>query len=73
MKWQVLDNNKPAKGLTFDPHDEDWGKHEFESFEDAHNYAVNWLGRWGYGLKFQPNTIYDYSGYGDTLQIKEVK
>jgi hypothetical protein len=70
--WQVLDNNKPAKGWRLDKDDEDIGRYEFDSFEEAHDYAVNWLGRWGSGLRFQPNTEYDYSGYGDTIQIKKI-
>lgn len=69
--WQVLDNNKPATGFHFDLLNEDLGKHEFSSFDEAHEYAISWLGHWGKGLKLMPNKPYDYSGYGDILLIKE--
>jgi hypothetical protein len=70
--WQVLDNHKPANGTSYNLYNEDYGKSEFSSFDDAHEYALHWLGQWGRGLKLQPNTPYDYSGYGDIIEIKSI-
>lgn len=73
IKYKVLDNHKPAIGAIYDLDNEDLGKNEFPSFEEAHDYAVSWLGHWGKGLKLKPNIAYDYSGYGDILEIKEIR
>ena len=67
IKFGVFENNKPAtlKGSK------KWKNHLFNTFEEAHQY-LNWrLGDWG-PVELEVNEKYDYDGYGDVVEIKEI-
>ena len=78
--FQVFDGGKPAdettvprlKGLG-------WENSKFETFEEAQKYARMWCAPYGSsydgmnGFVLKLNEPYDYSGCGDTIEIREVK
>lgn len=72
MVYQVLENGKPADSKSYPKlANLGWDNSTFESFEAALAYALKWLGC------YAPKTLevgipYDYSGYGDTIEIKKV-
>lgn len=68
MKYQVLDGNKPAQFPNHQVH-ESWNNSIFNTYVEALNYAHKWLGEYSPGRVFQLNKKYDYSGYGDYIQI----
>ena len=73
--FAVFDNNKPAKypECQVDP---SWDKNEYETFQEAVDYAVKWLGKYAVVLsvfeRYTPFEV-DYSGYGDILSIKQTQ
>lgn len=78
MFYQVLDNNKPA---DYKHHKVShcWKQSTYSNFNDALMYARKWLGLalgGSYdgktGITLEPNQPYDYSGYGDTIEIREI-
>ena len=73
MTFRVYDNNKPADCFHHKVH-ESWNKSEFETLQDATEYAFLWLGVFAppNDYEFKPNVPYPYSGYGDELVIREV-
>lgn len=86
MKYQVFDNNKPADYKHCKVHNS-WSNSKFHTFGAAFEYACKWLGNHNKILidlydednKTQSeyvsliNVPIDYSGYGDTIEIREVK
>lgn len=70
IAYAVYDNGKPASrtGYPQITNINDWNTHRFSSIEDAVQYAHDWLGAWSLPLKV--NEPYDYSGYGDFIEIK---
>lgn len=71
MRYQVFDNGTPAQY----PHhmvDESWENSIFDTFEEAHSYANNWLEQHG-GVILTCNVARDYSGCGDLILIKEIE
>jgi len=70
MRYAVFDNEKPARHPDHTVH-KSWSNHRFGSLSEAVNYAHNWLGSAGYdGLVLKPNCPVDYSGFGDTIEIR---
>jgi hypothetical protein len=72
-QYGVFENDKPCSPAGFDwctlPC---WSNHLFPSFEEAHDYAISWLGHHADSfLHLKLNEPYDY-GYGDVITIKEV-
>ena len=70
IMYQVFDNGKPADCLHCKVH-ESWNKSAYDTFEEALEYANKWLGMYG-GVVLKLNTPWDYSGYGDMIEIREV-
>ena len=79
MIYRVTDNNKPATCEHFNVH-KSWNNADFETLDQAFEYAVKWLG-WGWvnvndpqmnGFKLAMLHPYDYSGYGDMIQIVQI-
>lgn len=69
----VLDNSKPAKFPEHKVHSS-WDNNQFETFEEAKEYADKWLGMYGpYLLDTAGGYGYDYSGYGDVIKIIEIE
>ncbi len=66
--FQVLDNDKPAelKGSKL------WNNSIFQFFEEAQEYAECYCGEFGTCAPKRPNQKVDYSGYGDTIEIKSL-
>jgi len=70
--FQVFDNNKPADASGHNVH-HTWNNSTFSTFEEAHQYANQWLAP-SHGLVIlKLNQPYDYSGYGDIIEIREVQ
>ena len=68
----VLDNGKPAQ-TRFHKVDRSWNNCLFTTFEDAERYAISWLGVYNPSFgTLELNVPYDYSGYGDMIEIKEL-
>ena len=47
---------------------------EFDDLDTALDYATGWCS--GYGLQkeaLQLNIPYDYNGYGDTIEVREIE
>ncbi len=68
--FQVFDNDKPAemKRSTL------WANSVFQHFEDAHKYARRWIGPGREDcVPDKPDKKVDYSGYGDTIEIKTLE
>lgn len=72
MKYAVLDCGQPAV-LTSVVNDV-WMNNVFDTQEDAMEYASKWLGDYEKSIPDgnDLSTPYDYSGYGDTIQIIEL-
>jgi len=77
-RYQVFDCGVPAdyRHHNVDP---SWKNSSFKTLHEAAQYAHNWLGRFSPWLYFHEVDgkfllkPYDYSGCGDTIQIKKVK
>lgn len=74
--YTVYDKDKPANDTSYELGGEGWQNATFETFEEAVRYVSDWLGNWAPSLSFLRMVLaneaeYDYSGYGDTIQIKE--
>lgn len=73
MKYQVFDNGKPA-----DCHhhkvDASWANSTFSLAAEAVDYACKWL-NWEsvMGVLLEVNKPYDYSGYGDFIEIRRIE
>jgi hypothetical protein len=58
----VYDGNKPASVKGYPTlKGKGWDTHCFHTFEEAHIYALNWLGSYGEGVVLELNTPYNYS------------
>jgi hypothetical protein len=70
-KYTVYDNDR----LACYPHhavDSSWNNASFNTLKEAREYAHNWLGVYSPGVDgFKPNVPYDYSGYGDIIEIRQ--
>jgi hypothetical protein len=76
MKYEVYDSGKPASIIGFPGlKGKGWETNSFNNYKRALRYAINWLGAYsGYGdIKLKLNVPYDYSGYGDFIEIREIK
>ena len=70
--FQVFDNNKPAD-CKHHKVDASWANSKFDTYAQAHEYALYWLHLdFDCGLVLLLNTPYNYSGYGDMIEIREV-
>jgi hypothetical protein len=73
MNYGVFDNDKPASSKGFpNLKGEGWATHLFTTYEEALGYAHDWLGEWGDGIALSLGKKVDYSGYGDTIEIREI-
>lgn len=72
--YQVFDNNKPADCFHHDVHGT-WFKSKYETFAEAFEYATRWINlRDVNGCVFlKPDVPWDYSGYGDMIEIRTVE
>lgn len=76
--FKVYDNGKEANCFGYKVH-ESWDAKGFETFEAALIYARKWIAPYGGsydgtdGVILQLNKPYDYSGYGDFIEIREEK
>jgi hypothetical protein len=69
--FQVLNNDIPAQ-YPYMPIHPSWNQSTFQSFDEAQEYACQYLGPFSPGKIFKLNEPYDYSGYGDCISIIEV-
>ena len=73
--YQVLDNGRPADNTGFPAIHSSWSNSKFESLEEAQKYATHWVGypnEEPETIGYLPDQLYDYSGYGDIIEIKTV-
>lgn len=75
IRYQVLENERPCSvtGCPSLTKGVGWDRHSFNSFEEALAYTKKWLG--DYAVTIPENwdgSSYDYSGYGDIIEIREV-
>lgn len=70
MKYRVLDTGKFAQYPDCDVNPS-WNNSLFDTYKEAFDYAQNWLGMFR-GLAIPVNTPIDYSGYKDTIEIREI-
>jgi len=71
--FQVFDNDRPADCFNHEVH-KSWEQSKFKTFDEALEYARNWLGYpEGDIPPLELNVPWDYSGYGDKIEIREVK
>lgn len=70
--YQVFDNGRPADKTGFPLLiGKGWDTSSFPALQEAQEYALNWLNLpQNCGLELQVDAPYDYSGYGDILEIK---
>lgn len=66
----VYDNNKKAKCPEHNVNSS-WNECSYDTFKEALDYARHWLGVYGEGVVLKPNKPWDYSGYGDMIEIRE--
>lgn len=69
--FQVFDNNRPAD-CRHCAVGKDWNKSCYPTFKEAYAYAEQWLGD---TYKLPDNwdgSPFNYSGYGDTIEIRKV-
>lgn len=72
MFYEVYDNGKPADHLHQDVCDS-WEHPDCETFEEAQRYCKEWLGNYSSLCPTEPNKVIDYSGAGDTIEIRKIK
>jgi len=60
----VLENRRPACY----PLSSNWTQWKYSTFDEAHAYAIAWLGAYGYHVKLELNVLYKYNGY-DRIEI----
>ena len=68
ITYQVFDNDKPADCRHHNVHSS-WNNSTFDSLEKASCYADKWL---GYKASLVPDTPFDYSGYGNIIEIRKI-
>ncbi len=64
--YEVLDNGNPAIIQNSDV----WNKHFYRNFDQALEYTKKWLGEYDSLPNNWQGEKYDYSGYGDTIEIR---
>jgi hypothetical protein len=73
----VIENGKPCLGSVFGiPISKGWNKCVFCSEKEAREYLVSWLNRWmtieECSKVIQLNIPYNYSGFGDMIEIRSI-
>jgi len=70
--YQVYDNGRLADLTNSGNQDSIWQHPVCETFEQALQYAEQWLGDLA-GINLKPNVPVDYSGYGDMIEIRKIE
>ena len=67
-KFRVYENDMPAVIRHVDC----WKNNEFDTFDEAVQYARLWTGKMGsLPLNMPANCPVDYNGYGDMIEIRK--
>ena len=66
--WICLEDNKPCDCFNHDVH-ESWDKSSYKTYEEAKEYMMKWLGIYAPYPEYDFRNPYDYSGYGNIVQI----
>ena len=74
--YGVFENNKPCDNKNHKVHPS-WNNSVFETWDQALRYAYKWLGQFADAVKMEGpalevNVPYDYSGYGDMIEIRKI-
>ena len=75
MRWLVLESGIPADRTNYPHLSPGWDKAIFETEEEARKYARIWLYKAGLKdlvEKLEINQAYDYTGFGDTIEIRSI-
>ena len=67
MPYEVFDNNEICEEYGDPTYDR-----PFETWDKAVAFAKSWLGALSEGVTFEKGKAFDYSGFGDMLEIREV-
>lgn len=74
MRYAVFNNGRLAQYPDCPNVDQSWNKGIHETFEGAKGYAKAWLGFFSPVINdIEVNEPIDYSGFGDIIEIREVK
>jgi len=73
MSYEVYDNGRLAHHKYHRDVSIEWDHPPCATFEEAKSYARNWLGEFSSLCPDKPNQPIDYSGYGDIIEIREIK
>lgn len=72
--YTVYDNGKPADNISY-PMLSDlehcWDNSSFDTLEEAQAYVAQWIGGDNPPHDLPLNMIYDYSGCGDVVEIRQ--
>jgi len=74
--FQVFDSDLPANSeaypsLTKTEYPEHWINDTFETYGEAYQYALDWLGG-NQAIKLEVNVPYVYDGFDDFIVIKQI-
>ena len=71
--FDVFENGKRCTPENFDVHSS-WDHDPFDNLSNARNFVMKWMGQWRPSNKedFVVGYAYDYTGYGDTIEIRKV-
>lgn len=71
--FQVFDCGKPADCFHCKNVHESWNKSAYDTFEEAKEYAVKWLGAYSNVIEFEwDGSPINYDGFdGDNIEIRE--
>lgn len=69
--YRIYDTGKPAY-YPYKP-DLGWVKCEFQTWEEARNYAESWLGKFGEDVNLLPNKRCYYVGGWDYIEIIQIR
>jgi hypothetical protein len=72
--YRVLNNNKPARYPECKVHSS-WKTCDYNKYSEALKYAKHWLGlyRTAVPAHMKIGVKYDFSGFGDTIEIAKIK
>lgn len=69
--YGVFENGKPCSIEGFPHMHPSWNNHKYPTFAEALEYLKKWLGAYSPPENYD-GSAYDYDGYGDVVEIKEI-
>ncbi len=76
-QYQVLANGRPADNSSYSPVESSWNRSRFTTYAEALDYLSRWMGYPSVDyldfFKIKLNEPIDTTGYGHTIEIREVE